>query len=316
MSKRKINKFKVFIVLIAFILFFMTVSGLGRFVYNTVKEGYLSSRKFYFTSNLLTTNGKTYSYENWDGEGVYVIDIDLFSQNNDLEQFDDDLPYTLVINYDDTDILCTPFQNKYKESTKGQVMDVYSYTDEVFGNDFIIPKETHHDQVRLYIKPNIDENGEDVKLDLGKEHKITVTAYTTNPYRKKLMAEFKFAINEVSYYIEDHIDQPYVIFNVRNVSNFPTNITVKFDNSILRVDMNDTLLATYANEPLGWRPQYDTLKKVTLDDKGYVTEFTFVMEEETSRDIKFYKTSDSNPLIEQHELSNIFTVVKEETESE
>ena len=97
----------------------------------------------------METFNKTYSYENWDGEGVYVIDIDLFSQNNDLEQFDEDLPYTLVINYDDSEILCTPFQNQYKPSTNGQVMDIYSYTDETFGNDFIIPNETHHDQVRL-----------------------------------------------------------------------------------------------------------------------------------------------------------------------
>ena len=317
MSKRKINKFKVFITLIAFIVFFMTVTGLGRFVYNTVKEGYLSSKKFYFTSNLLTTNGIKHTYENWDGEGVYVIDIDLFSQNNDLEQFAEDLPYTLEIEYDDTDILCTPFQNKYKESQNKIVKDVYSWENEEYGSDFVIPKETHHDQIRLYIKPNVGETGEDITLDLGKEHTINVFAYTTNPYRKKIMAEFKFSINEVSYYIEDHIDQPYVIFNVRNVSNFPTDLTIKFKNDILRIDMNDTVLGRYANDPRNWRPSNDeVLRKVQVDDKGFVTEFTFRMEEETSRDIKFYKTNDSNPLIESNQLSDIFTVKKEETPTE
>lgn len=297
MSKRKkVNKLKVFIVIFAFLVFFMTVTGFGRFVYNTVKDGYLSSKKFYFTSNLLNPNGDTYAYENWDGEGVYEIDIDLFSQNNDLEQYADDLEYTLMINYDDTDILCTPIQNSYKASTGGQTLDIYS------GNDYVIPKETHHDQVKLYIKPNIDEYGDDKKLDLGKDHKITVTAYTTQPYRKRITATFTFQIHEVSYYIEDHQDRTHIIFNVRNVSNFETDITVKFDNSVIRLDMNDALCTL----------DKDRIKNMEFDDEGFVTEITFLMDKETSRDIKFYKTSDDNPLIENHQLSEIFTVKKEE----
>ena len=298
MSKRKkINKFKVVIVIFAFIVFFMTVTGFGRLVYNTVKDGYLSSKKFYFTSNLLNPNGNTYAYENWDGEGVYEIDIDLFSQNNDLEQFEEDLAYTLVINYDDTDILCTPIQNSYKASTGGQTMDVYS------GTDYVIPVETHHDQVKLYIKPNKDAYGDDKTLELGQNHKITVTAYTTEPYKKTISATFTFSIHEVSYYIEDHQDRAYIIFNVRNVSNFPTNITVNFDNSIIRLDMNDTLCTL----------EKSRIKNMELDDEGYVKEITFLMDKETSRDIKFYKTSDDNPLILDYQLSDIFEVTKEET---
>ena len=65
MSRRKkINKLKVAIVVFALLVFFMSVTGLGRFNYNAVRDRYLSSKKFYFTSDLLAPTGTTYEYAN------------------------------------------------------------------------------------------------------------------------------------------------------------------------------------------------------------------------------------------------------------
>lgn len=290
MSKRKINKFKVIIVMFALVIFFMTVTGLGRFVYNTARDRYLSSKKFYFTSNLLNPNGNKYAYENWDGEGVYEIDIELFSQQNDLEQYDDDLEYTFVINYNDTDILCSLNDpTGFKESTGGQVMDVYE--------NQVIPVNTHNDRAKIYIKAAPDENGEDKKLDLGKNHEISVTAYTTEPYRKSLSATFGFVINEVSYNLEDNEGRSYVILNVRNVSNTASDITINFDSEIVRLDINDMVYL-------------ENTDKVVVDSEQVISSITFEMPKETSRDIKFYKTSDDNPLISSYGISNVFEVKK------
>ena len=62
MSRRKkINKVKVAIVVFALLVFFMSVTGLGRFVYNAARDRYLSSKKFYFSSDF-QKNAKHITY--------------------------------------------------------------------------------------------------------------------------------------------------------------------------------------------------------------------------------------------------------------
>ena len=290
-KKRKLNKFKIAILLVILIMFFMTISGYGRFVYNNITDRYLASKKFYFTSNLLTTRCDKYGYENWDGEGIYEIDIEICSQNNDMERYSADLKYTVMIDYDDTDILCSLDYNDFKESTGGYTLDVYE--------DLVIPVETHSDKLALYVKAAVDpETGETKKLELGESHDIKVTAYTTEPYKKTLSAIFTFKIHEVSYNVRDGVNWPFIILNVRNTSNLVTDLRIEFDEKIVRLDMNDSVYVENAD-------------RVEVDEKGVVTAITFEMKKETSRNIKFYKTSDDNPMIiEDYDLSKIFKTTK------
>ena len=289
-KKRKLNKFKISILLVVLIMFFMTISGYGRFVYNNITDRYLASKKFYFTSNLLTPNCDKYGYENWDGDGVYEIVVEMCSQNNDMERYSEDLEYTVLIDYDDTDIICSLDPNNFKESTGGYTLDVYE--------DLKIPVETHSDKLSIYVKAAIDpETGETKKLKLGESHDIKVTAYTTEPYKKTISAIFTFKIHEVSFNVTDGINWNYVILNVRNTSNVKTDLRIDFDKDMVRLDINDSVYV-------------ENTDRVEVDGKGIVESVTFEMNKETSRNIKFYKTSDDNPMITDYDLSKIFKITK------
>ena len=99
---RKLNKLKVTTVIFLIILI-VTLAVFGRYVYNGIREAYFTSRKFYFTSNLLTLNNPTYQYENWGGVDAYDINFDLYSYANTLTRMDYDLNYTVSCETSDSD---------------------------------------------------------------------------------------------------------------------------------------------------------------------------------------------------------------------
>ena len=272
MSKRKkINKFKVSIVIIIVVLFLMTITGFGRFVYNTVKDRYLSSKSFYFTSNLLTTTESSIDpYTNWDGNGIYEIDIDLFSQDSALEQYNENLYYSVILGYNDSKILCALNPNDFKESTGGMTTDNY---DDVG----MIPVSTHKDTLKLYIKPVIDPStGKEKILPVDSNYEITVRAYTTSPYRKTIGAKFKLNIADIAYEISENEFKPDVILNVCNNYDYDSDVTISFREDHVRLDLNDSVYVRNKN------------RAVTNED-GVVTSITFTMPAESSKDIRFYK---------------------------
>lgn len=272
MSRRKkINKLKVAIAIFALLVFFMSVTGLGRFVYNAVRDRYLSSRKFYFTSNLLTPNGNAanpHEYANWDGIGIYEIDINMFSKNNDLEKYDGELKYSVKLDYNNTDILCSldysDFSNTDGFYTESEVDGV------VTDNRQTIPA-SNEGELTVYVKPSGNK-----ELEIGDEYTIKVTAFTSDPYKKTIEGSFKLKITDVAFTVEDEEDISYVIMNVRNTRDYDSDITISFDPSIVRLDFNDKA--------------YVERQSFTTDGSNNLNSITFTMPKETSKDIKFYKT--------------------------
>ena len=84
--KAKIN-IKKLIICIILLISIMIMPTLSRYVYNNVRDIYLKSQNFSFSSNLLTTMGKTYKYANWSGVNEYELDIDLYSYENEQSLF-------------------------------------------------------------------------------------------------------------------------------------------------------------------------------------------------------------------------------------
>lgn len=301
MSRRKkINKLKVAIVVFALLVFFMSVTGLGRFTYNAVRDRYLSSKKFYFSSDLLLPNGATYEYANWDGIGIYEIDINMFSKNNELEKYDDDLKYSVKLDYNNTDILCSLDYNDFSKSTGSEY-----YTEESDGTDNrqgIGKSANNESRLTIYVKP-----GEGKTLELNNEYTIKVTAYTSEPYRKTIEGTFKIKISDTAFEVsEDQDDVPYVIMNVRNTRNYDSNVTISFDTSKVRLDMNSRAYIECNSDT-------DSNTKVDTDSNNIVTSITFNMPKETSENIKFYKASSTDAKLASNyeEWQNIFTVERE-----
>lgn len=305
-KERKINKFKVGILVFIFLIFLFTVSGLGRFVYNGMRDKYLTSKKFYFTSNLLEMNGANHSYDNWDGIGIYDFDIELYSKINDLQKLDEDLEYTIMVNFPD-EVNCSINDTNFIEPDP----EDNSVTKPISRNSTILAKidgeYNNRDVAKIYVKAIDDET----IFNNGKQIKIEVTAYTTKPYRKNLTATFTITIG-TSYKVIDAAGQKYAELIVKNTSSIPQDVTIKmnYPNTTL-FDMNDDAYIykksyNYINDTiLG-----NTSSSLTTTIRyGNLSEVTFEMPAESSRIIKIYKSDYNNVINTGH-----FTITKKAAE--
>ena len=94
--------------------------------------------------------------------------------------------------------------------------------------------------------------------------------------------------------------------NVRNTRNYDSNVTISFDTSKVRLDMNNRAYIECNSDT-------DSNTKVVTDSNNIVTSITFNMPKETSENIKFYKASSTDAKLASNyeEWQNIFTVERE-----
>ena len=280
MSRRKkINKFKVAIAIFALIVFFLSVTGLGKFVYNAARDRYLSSKKFYFESDLLSTSEITTSYQNWDGLGIYEINVEMYSKKNNLERYEGELKYSVTLNYNSNFLLCALSPDEFVNHTGGNVTDRYTEDE---GRELTIPA-TNDGKFTIYVKAKEGATLETLKDDPDTEgYDINVTAYTSEPYTKTLKGKFNLKITDIDYDATDQKYVPYVILNVSNKRSHKADVTVKLTNTgddELRFDMTDNAY----------------IKSISTDPtSGEIKSVTFEMEKESSKNIKFYKINETD----------------------
>ena len=80
-----------------------------------------------------------------------------------------------------------------------------------------------------------------------------------------------------SYSIEDVSNRNYAIFKITNAQETGTPVTLEFDPDVIRIDLSDE---AYANR---------IANSESTDSNGYVKKFTYTMDKESSKNIKFYK---------------------------
>lgn len=282
MKNRKINKVKVSIVLIILLILLMNLTGFGRFIYNSIKDRYLSSQSFYFTSNLLDVNNAQLTYNNWTGTDVYKLDIALYSYENELLRLDEDLDYTITCSTTSTKIDCRIGSQADGGTTATGTIE--AKINNIANNEKVIS---------IYLVPK-----DGVEFDVGEKVVVTVRAFTTEPYAKTISADFTFDITTIGadYQIEDIAYRNYVLVKLKNTEPVDSSVTLKFDPDVVRLDMNDE---AYLNN-LGYETE-------NIGGHDYITEITFLMAEESSKNIKFYKVDKSQDYTTQ---LGIFEVVR------
>ena len=149
----------------------LTVSVLGRYVYFHAKDRYLTSRKFYFSSDVLKTVAPTYRYTNWTGTDTYKIEIELYSFENELRKYDEDLEYT---------IKCTSFDSSKLNCTIDSLSGPVEKTGIIYASN---NKET----VTIYVTPK-------VALYQDQIFTVKIEASTDSPYSKTLSATYELEI--------------------------------------------------------------------------------------------------------------------------
>jgi len=261
--KTKLNKKKI-ILIIVIMLIVITLPSFGRYVYDNIRDNYLKSRNFSFSSNLLTSAGENYKYANWSGVENYEIQLDLYSYENELSLFTYEgtgLQYKLTAAVND--------------STKASV-HINSTSGGTTENSYI-PNDTNIKTVKIFLKPKSN-------LIPGETLTLTVTAETTSPYKKKISAKFQITITEatISYKIKDSAHSLYATLEVLNAKNIEKQVKLSFDPSKVMIDTSDEY---YINR----------VSQTTTEISGveYINSVTIKLEPESSRGIKFYKTEKS-----------------------
>lgn len=263
-KRKKLNKLKVSIVIILIILFF-AIAVLGRYIYNSAREAYFTSKQFYFSSNILTVDGSNYQYDNWGGADVYAIEFELYSYINAVSKLDYDLDYTVTCSTEDTDKIKCGINSSEENAPTTETGT--------------IPASTNTSKVGIFVTPigQIDKND---------SVKVMVTASTSVPYQKTISCEFTLKAvtqGENTYFIEDAVNRDYAILSLTCKNNSGAQVTLEYDPDELRIDMNDEV---YVN-----RIVEDDVLITESDGSKWIKKIVFYIDAETTKHVKFYKVN-------------------------
>lgn len=281
------NKKKL-ILLFAFILLFFFISTYGRYIYNGIKDYYLSTKKFYFNSDKLSTNTNIYQLDNWSGVEPVSITFNIDSRKNNLVATTSDVYY---------DISFTCSSNVTCTSTK---------------TNGVILANTNVDSFEVLMTPNTTlQNGDSVWLE--------IEANSTSPYQKSLKGKFTIRVSTIglSYEIIDQRYRAYLDFDITNTIDFYTVleafdaysvgdkieineylnlsdanknkcasavIILTFDPNILRLDMTSEFYQNKISETT----------TLLNDGNHYVNSFKFKVSAISSSAVRFYKLNTNN----------------------
>ena len=259
---KKINKAKVAICI--FIIIVLTsILVFGRYIYNNAREAYFTSRQFFFTSDLLTLDNQTYTYEDWGGIDVYEINVNLYSYANTLLRLDYDLNYEISCeSLTPNKIKCTLNSADGTTSTNGII---YAKTN---------GKENNVSKVVIYVTPL-------TQINKGETVKLSIKASTKEPYIKEISCEISLKVKQQttnSYKIEDVPGRNYAVLEIVNAQDTGLQYTLTFDPKVLRIDTNDEVCVNRVSGT-----------STTVDGTQYLNKIVFNVNKESARNIKFYK---------------------------
>ena len=261
-KEKKLNKVKVSIA-IFLIVIVITIGVFGRYIYNNVREAYFTAKQFFFTSDLLTLDNQTYTYENWGGIDVYEINVDLYSYANTLLRLDYDLNYEISCEaLQPTKIKCGINSADGPTTTNGII---YAKTDGQANNV---------SKVTIFVTPL-------TQINKGETVTVAIRASTQEPYKKEISCEVSLKVKEQTtniYEIEDVVNRNYAVLKLVNAQDTALQYTLTFNPRELRLDLNDEI---YVNKI--------SAETTTIDGNEYVNEIVFYMDKESAKNIKFYK---------------------------
>ena len=288
-KKLKSNKKNVYLIFASIILIVIAITiSYGRYIYNGLRNYYLSTKSFYFNSDKMSENESYYQLDNWSGVEPVTITFNMDSKKNNLVASPDNITYD--IEYEcSTNVTCTAS----KET--GLIMN-----------------GTHTDSFTITMTPN-------VTLYEGDYIELEVSASATSPYTKTISGRFKINVGEIglSYEILDEPGRAYLDFDITNTLDYykvitpfgshsvndrieiseylalseedkekcaSALITLSFSPSVLRLDMtNEAFLHAVSST-----------STIMSDGYDYINSVTFRVDALSSASVRFYKLNTNN----------------------
>ena len=288
-NNRKIKLKKKHIIIISIVLIVLSITlSYGRFIYNGLRNYYLSTKSFYFNCDKMSDNESYYQLDNWSGVEPVTITFNMDSKKNNLVASPDNISY-------DIDYECSTNVTCLASKESGLIMN-----------------GTHTDSFTITMTPNTN-------LNEGDYIELEVSASATEPYTKTISGKIRINVGEIglSYTIEDEPDRAYLDFKITNTLDYykvltpfgthnqndkieiseylslsPENkrkcasavITLSFSPNDLRLDMtNEAFLQALS-----------TTTTVMSDGYDYINSVTFGVDALSSTSIRFYKLHTNN----------------------
>lgn len=290
---------KILLVFFVIILLYFFISTYGRYIYNGIRNYYLSTKEFYFNSDKLSDNISSYQLDNWSGVEPVSIVFNMDSKKNNLVSSPSDINYDIIFS-------CSNNVTCNASKTTGVILN-----------------NNATDSFSIVMSPNVTlHNGDSIWLE--------VEARANSPYTKTLKGKFviKVATIGLSYEIQDVRYRTYLDFNITNTFNSytiieafgsyavgdkieiseylaltPENkekcasaiVKLTFDPNVLRLDMT----SEFYLKNIGSTSQ-------NVSGNNYVNSFTFKVDAISSSSVRFYKLDTNNdytyPFISQNPI--------------
>lgn len=261
-SQRKVNTKKILLIVV-FAIIIIAMPSFARYTYNNLKDMYLASKEFFFTSDLI---GKNITYSNWGGTENYTINFELYSYENELRRMENELSCKITAKVTTNNATCY-IESSHKQSEGAEETILEDKIDKTNDNNIL--------NVKLHVSPK-------EAVPIGEVIKIEITAEATAPYTKKLKTTITLtATNQSDYEIVDEIGKDYAELVLSNTKSEDVEVTLEFDPNIVKIDLNNNIFAD-ANT------QYTTQD---IENESYIKNIKFKVSKESSKRIKFYKTS-------------------------
>ncbi len=214
--KNQDKKLNIKIILLILIILVPAFIVLAKYIYEKSYDSYFKSKQFYFYSDVLKSEEKTYNIDNWDGTS-YDLDIDINNTLNDLVWTQYNIDYDVNVECSNNitcNLTTAPSDTLTFDSTKGSTNR---------------------------IKLNITSSEE---IEVGQTATISVSATSKSKYEKKISAKFILKVNNygVKYSIEDSVNSYFLTLEIYNTDSVTKNLTLTFDPSKVVIDNTNPIV--------------------------------------------------------------------------
>ena len=287
---------QIVIMVLLIILIGLETATFAKYVIEKINDYFVSSKDFYFTSNILKKDNPHYKVNNWTGVGEFFISVDLSSKKNTYIYTDYDIPY-------EVEVVCPN--------------DVICNVDKPTG---IIRSSSHTDTIVVSVAPTrLYTEGEEVDIE--------IKATSQSPYVKTISSVFEYIVGKLgtTYEINDEQNRTYLLLNVTNAVDYCTVITA-FDTYSVgdKIDVSKYIKLSSANKDkcvskkvsVTFNPNViflDTVSEIlnkstysntTINGTNYINGLEYYIGPASTIDVKFYKNNPSIKYTYDELLSN------------
>ena len=227
------------------VLCLITAYSFSKYVIQITELHIQTPKEFYFKSNILTTDNKTYEVHGWDGKSQYSISLNLQNYEDELRITSDDLKY---------DFSAISKTDGINVTTLGETSGT------------LIGNSKEQKQIDIKINPS-------KVIATGEYAEIELSAKSSSPYEKEIKATFKIYSQKLSVYdvdLKDSNDEDYAKLYI-STQNLKEPLNITYDNTKVILDTNSDILQNIAITTSGNKNKISlTLEKNSNYSIGFI----------------------------------------------